>query len=111
MSRTTAITVAEAAVSRAETEAQDISSCITANAMIAIEPTSYMLPNILRDWPYEDRLINTYYRLVQAESVDWLESFRPFTPAAQKAFNKCDFSMYFHSKLLINPIIWNEGHA
>ncbi|KAH9477371.1 Delta(6)-protoilludene synthase [Psilocybe cubensis] len=58
----------------------------------AAEPPFYMLPDTLRNWPYE-RIISPYYRAAQAESVAWLESFKPFSPAAQVAFNKCDFSL------------------
>ncbi|KAF8902796.1 isoprenoid synthase domain-containing protein [Gymnopilus junonius] len=53
----------------------------------------YILPDTLRNWPYAERVISPYYRAAQAESVAWLENFHPFTPAGQKAFNKCDFSL------------------
>ncbi|KAF8176079.1 terpenoid synthase [Pholiota molesta] len=68
------------------------SSLPTAEAVVNEEPPSYILPDTLRNWPYE-RIISPYYRAAQAESVEWLESFHPFTPQAQKAFNKCDFSL------------------
>lgn len=55
------------------------------------EAPFYILPDTLRNWPYE-RIISPYYRAAQAESVGWIESFHPFSPAAQKAFNRCDFS-------------------
>lgn len=70
-----------------------ITSLPTAEAVVDAEPPSYILPDTLRNWPYE-RIISPYYRAAQAESVAWLESFHPFTPQAQKAFNKCDFSEY-----------------
>ncbi|KAJ6475658.1 terpenoid synthase [Mycena vulgaris] len=52
----------------------------------------YYLPDTLRNWPWE-RIISPHYLEAQAESVAWLESFHPFSPAAQRAFNKCDFSL------------------
>ncbi|KAJ7753354.1 terpenoid synthase [Mycena maculata] len=56
------------------------------------EPQVYRLPDTLRNWPWK-RIISPHYRQAQAESVAWLESFHPFTPVAQRAFNKCDFSL------------------
>ncbi|THH07217.1 hypothetical protein EW146_g9384, partial [Bondarzewia mesenterica] len=55
-------------------------------------PQTYTLPDTLRNWPWT-RIISPYYRAAQAESVAWLESFKPFNPQAQIAFNKCDFSL------------------
>nr|BBH51498.1 putative sesquiterpene synthase [Clitopilus sp.] len=60
--------------------------------MPAAIPKFYTLPDTLRNWPWK-REISPYYRQCQAESVAWLESFRPFSPKAQVAFNKCDFSL------------------
>jgi hypothetical protein len=62
-----------------------------AETTVSTEAPFYILPDTLRNWPYE-RIISPYYRAAQAESVAWIESFHPFSPAAQKAFNKCDFS-------------------
>lgn len=58
----------------------------------------YYLPDTLRNWPWQ-RIISPHYREAQAESVAWLESFHPFTPAAQRAFNKCDFSMHLSMRV------------
>ncbi|KAF9030695.1 terpenoid synthase [Hymenopellis radicata] len=58
----------------------------------APEPLVYYLPYTLRNWPWQ-RVISPHYRAAQKESVAWLESFKPFSPAAQIAFNKCDFSL------------------
>ncbi|KAK7048258.1 isoprenoid synthase domain-containing protein [Favolaschia claudopus] len=52
----------------------------------------YYLPHTLHNWPYA-RLMNTYYRQAQAQSVAWLESFHPFFPQEQHVFNKCDLSL------------------
>ena len=57
----------------------------------AQKPQVYCLPYTLRNWPWQ-RIISPHYRSCQAESVAWLESFKPFSPEAQIAFNKCDFS-------------------
>lgn len=66
----------------------------------AMSEQVYYLPDTLRNWPWH-RIQSPHYREAQAESVAWLESFHPFTPAAQKAFNKCDFSRC--SYLLLSP--------
>ena len=52
--------------------------------------TQLYLPDLLRDWPWP-RQLNSYYDLCKAESDAWCESFRAFSPTAQKAFNSCDF--------------------
>lgn len=72
---------------------QDSTATLPVTATPAARPPFYILPDTLRNWPYE-RIISPHYRAAQAESVAWLESFKPFSPAAQKAFNKCDFSEY-----------------
>ncbi|GLB39974.1 putative terpene synthase family, metal binding domain [Lyophyllum shimeji] len=55
-------------------------------------PPHYFLPQTLRNWAWQ-RNISPHYRACQAESVAWLESFKPFTPEVQVAFNKCDCSL------------------
>lgn len=59
----------------------------------------YHLPDFLRDWPWQ-RIISPHYRTVKAKSVPWIEGFKPFSPPAQDAFNKCDLStsLSTHSK-------------
>ena len=47
------------------------------------------LPNTMVEWPWP-RKISPYYEEVTAESNAWLKSFKPFTPASQYAFDKCD---------------------
>ena len=47
------------------------------------------LPNTMTEWPWP-RKISPYYEEVTAESNAWLKSFKPFTPASQYAFDKCD---------------------
>lgn len=49
------------------------------------------IPNTLANWPWP-RTINSHYESCKAESAAWVESFQAFSPKAQKAFNKCDFS-------------------
>ncbi|KAK7451089.1 hypothetical protein VKT23_012765 [Stygiomarasmius scandens] len=67
-------------------------STTAASALAPSIPFTYTLPDTLRIWPWE-RKISPYYRECQADSVAWLESFKPFSPRAQVAFNKCDFSL------------------
>ncbi|KAJ3559506.1 hypothetical protein NM688_g309 [Phlebia brevispora] len=52
----------------------------------------YHLPDTLRHWPWKAD-VNPYYQAAKAESVAWIESFKPFSPEAQTSFNKCDFSL------------------
>ncbi|KAJ7218669.1 isoprenoid synthase domain-containing protein, partial [Mycena pura] len=52
----------------------------------------YHLPDTLCSWPWQPQT-NPHYRAAQAESVAWLESFRPFTTDTQSAFNGYDFSL------------------
>lgn len=53
---------------------------------------SFTLPLTLRNWPWQRRM-NPYYKVAQAQSGAWLESFRPFRPEKMAAFNKCDFAL------------------
>ncbi|KAK7020181.1 hypothetical protein VNI00_017829 [Paramarasmius palmivorus] len=57
----------------------------------------FIIPNTLRSWPWP-RFINPNYEICKVESSAWCESFNAFSPKAQKAFNKCDFSgwMFLH---------------
>lgn len=57
------------------------------------------LPDTLRNWPWP-RHLNPYYEVCKEESAAWLETFQAFTPKAQKAFNRCDFSESFFLVLL-----------
>lgn len=50
------------------------------------------IPDILARWPFPRRL-NQHHCKVRAESSAWLESFRAFSPKAQQAFDRCDFSL------------------
>ncbi|KAJ7199079.1 terpenoid synthase [Mycena rebaudengoi] len=54
-----------------------------------MSPLVYHLPDTLRTWPWH-YMISEHYRQAQAASVAWLESFWPFTPDVQRAFNKID---------------------
>ncbi|KAM7218649.1 Isoprenoid synthase domain containing protein [Rhypophila decipiens] len=49
------------------------------------------LPDTLRNWPWP-RTINPHYEACKRESEAWIESFRAFSPRAQKAFNRCNFN-------------------
>ncbi|KAF7795903.1 hypothetical protein EIP86_007070 [Pleurotus ostreatoroseus] len=52
--------------------------------------TIFYLPDTLRKWPWK-RSISPHYLTAHAESVAWIESFKPFSPQAQVAFNKGNF--------------------
>ncbi|KJA22852.1 hypothetical protein HYPSUDRAFT_138665 [Hypholoma sublateritium FD-334 SS-4] len=49
------------------------------------------LPDTLRFWPWQ-RHINPHYSACKKASSEWCESFKAFSPQAQRAFNKCDFN-------------------
>lgn len=50
------------------------------------------LPDTMSAWPWQ-RAINPYFNEVKAASNSWFKSFRAFSPASQKAFDKCDFCL------------------
>ena len=59
-------------------------------------PTRVFLPNVLARWPWPRR-INPKYAVLKQEADTWITSFRAFSPKAQDAFNRCDFSMRLSS--------------
>ncbi|KAM7195873.1 terpenoid synthase [Rhypophila sp. PSN 637] len=50
------------------------------------------LPDTLRNWPWP-RTINPHYLECKTESEAWIKGVRAFSPRAQKAFNRCNFSL------------------
>jgi len=50
------------------------------------------IPDVLRNWPWP-RDLNPYFEQCRAESDGWIRSFNVFSPQAQTAFNKCEFSL------------------
>lgn len=56
----------------------------------AVQPI-IRIPDTLVNWPWP-RTASPYYEQCKAESTAWFESFKAFSPKAQKAFNRCDFS-------------------
>lgn len=50
------------------------------------------IPDMLRKWPWP-RALNPHFEQCRAESDRWIRSFKVFSPAAQAAFNKCEFSL------------------
>ena len=48
------------------------------------------LPDTLARWPFPRR-VNPFYPDVAEESSSWLRSFNAFSPAAQRAFDRCEF--------------------
>ncbi|KAF8212710.1 terpenoid synthase [Mycena galopus ATCC 62051] len=55
------------------------------------QEVSFYLPDMLPQWPWP-RSINSFYEEAKKESAEWCESFKAFSPKAQKAFNLCDFN-------------------
>jgi Delta6-protoilludene synthase len=54
-------------------------------------PERYYIPNNLDQWKWP-RHINPHYAEVKAESAAWAKSFEAFSPKAQEAYDRCDFS-------------------
>lgn len=55
-------------------------------------PETFVLPDLLAGWPFDCEW-NPCQDIV-AESTAWTESYNPFTPKAQKAFNRCQFGIF-----------------
>ncbi|KAF7357300.1 Terpene cyclase [Mycena sanguinolenta] len=49
-------------------------------------------PDTLRNWPWP-RHLNPHFAVCKNESETWFETFKAFSPKAQKAFNLCDFNL------------------
>lgn len=47
------------------------------------------IPDTMSTWPWA-RKLNPLYEEVDAESIAWMESFKPYTPESQTAHNKGD---------------------
>ncbi len=54
-------------------------------------PERYYIPSNLDGWKWS-RQINPHYAEVKAESAAWVRSFGAFSPKAQEAYDRCDFS-------------------
>ena len=65
-----------------------ISSLMGFNASPVVQ---FRLPDTVHNWPWPRRL-NPHYLECKAESQSWCEAFNAFSPKAQTAFNRCDFS-------------------
>jgi hypothetical protein len=70
-------------------------------------PTRIFIPNVLARWPWPRR-INPNYAVVKKEADAWLMSFQAFSPKAQDAFNRCDFSKCFPSYSARIPILFHR---
>ena len=58
-------------------------------------PERYYIPKTLENWKWPRR-INPHRSEVEAESLAWMKSFNAFSPKAQDAFDRCDFSTRSH---------------
>ncbi|KAG6374646.1 terpenoid synthase [Boletus reticuloceps] len=54
-------------------------------------PTRIFIPNVFARWPWPRR-IHPNYAVVKEEADTWMTSFEAFSPKAQDAYNRCDFS-------------------
>ncbi|KAF8882265.1 terpenoid synthase [Infundibulicybe gibba] len=51
----------------------------------------FKIPDTLHNWPWR-RHLNPHYSICKMESAAWFETFEAFSPKAQDAFNRCDFT-------------------
>jgi hypothetical protein len=61
----------------------------------SIMSNRYCIPNNLDNWKWP-RHLNPHYPEVKAASAAWARSFGAFSPKAQDAYDRCDFSMIYH---------------
>jgi len=61
------------------------------------------IPDILARWPFPRRL-NQHYFKVRAEVSAWLGSLKAFSPRAQQAFDRCNFS---ETWLIISQLMYS----
>jgi hypothetical protein len=54
-------------------------------------PVQVSLPDLEANWNWPRRL-NPHIHEISQECSDWAVGFKAFTPQAQKAFDKCNFS-------------------
>lgn len=54
-------------------------------------PEKFFIPNCLENWKWP-RHLNPHYPEVKAESAAWVRSFGAFSPKAQHAYDRCEFS-------------------
>ena len=66
-------------------------SALEKNVSKRSRPIRIFIPKVLARWPWP-RQINPHYAVVKKEADAWLTSFQPFSPKAQDAFDRCDFS-------------------
>lgn len=71
-------------------------------------PTRVFVPNVLARWPWPRR-INPNYDVVGKEAAAWMTNFRAFSPKAQDAFNRCDFSRWSPSYPVCVPILFGRS--
>ena len=54
-------------------------------------PERYYIPKTLENWKWP-RQINPHHNEVYPEASAWIKSFKAFSPKAQEAFDRCNFS-------------------
>lgn len=57
------------------------------------QPYTYSFPDFMEGWPFPTRPSCASDKS-NAESKAWVESYKPFSEKAQRAFNKCDFGSF-----------------
>ena len=58
-------------------------------------PERYYIPKTLEKWKWT-RQINPHHNEIHPEATAWIKSFKAFSPKAQEAFDRCDFSKTNH---------------
>ncbi|KAI0284089.1 terpenoid synthase [Russula brevipes] len=52
----------------------------------------YYIPDLLESWKWTRRHLNPHYQEVKEESEAWVRCFGAFSPKAQEAYDRCDFT-------------------
>jgi hypothetical protein len=83
-------------------------SALETNSTKGSKSTRIFIPNVLARWPWPRR-INPNYAVVKKESDAWMASFQAYSPKAQDASNRCDFSKFITSYSVRIPILFGRS--
>jgi hypothetical protein len=83
-------------------------SALEKNDDKSCRPTRIFIPNVLARWPWPRR-INSNYAVVKKESDAWMATFQAYSPKAQDASYRCNFSKSFPLYLVRILILFNRS--
>ena len=83
-------------------------SALEKNINESSRPTRIFIPNVLARWPWA-RQINPNYAVLKKEADAWITSLQAFSPKAQDAAYRCDFSKCFPSYSVPISILFDRS--